>query len=655
MKKFILSILSIIALGFTMEVWSENTQKYIDSLKTLLKTQPNDTNRVICLNELSAYLGDFDKYEEAYQYARQAQVLAEKLHYRSGVASSLRKFGVTLIQEGQFAKALEFLFKSLKINDSLKNNRELFMLHNNIGTVYCLKGDYSNALNYFFKARQYKNAFITTGNMAWATANIGWTFLEQGKYRSAIEYYQKSLELYTEAGDKNGMGSMTNSIGTALEYLGDNKKALKYYLKSLKIKEEIEDKPGIVDALAGIGDIYAKEGLYNLALKYELKSLWLAKEIRYAISAQQTYQKLSEIYDQLKNKDMAYYNYRQYVGVKDSLYNEEQTKKSVRAEMNFSFEKQQDLEKFAQDKKDEITIQEKKRQKIVIYSVSICLFLVLLLAIFIFRGYRQKRKDNLIISEQKRIVDDQNHDITSSIVYAKRIQDAILPPDDLMKQLLPNHFLFFNPKSIVSGDFYFLAEKNGKILWATCDATGHGPSASLLSMLGVNILSGIVKDGEIIPSRILDKLNKSINESLHKTSDDSIRDGMDVTFCSLDKDSMMLNYSGANNGLWLIRNGQIIEYKPDKMPIGQMYKESSYTNNEIQLQTNDCIYSFSDGICDLHSEDNKKFMKKRLRELLLSIQDKSMPEQKIVISETLNLWKGKCDQVDDMLLLGIRI
>lgn len=249
----------------------------------------------------------------------------------------------------------------------------------------------------------------------------------------------------------------------------------------------------------------------------------------------------------------------------------------------------------------------------------------------------------------------KNKDILDSIRYSLRIQNAILPPQNFVDEVLPEHLIYFTPKDIVSGDFYYIDKVNENIFWAACDATGHSSNGAMLSMLGLNILSGIIKDNENVPSKILDKLNERFNESLHKTGDDSIRDGMDISFCSLDLNTLTLNYAGANNPLWIIRNGDLIEYKADKMPIGQMYKTNKYTNHEIKVQNGDCIYSFSDGICDLHSEDNKKFLKKRLRELLLSIQNKSMSEQKEIISESLLKWKGNADQVDDMLLIGVRI
>src|SRR3990167_3247620 len=248
----------------------------------------------------------------------------------------------------------------------------------------------------------------------------------------------------------------------------------------------------------------------------------------------------------------AYINHEMFSILKDSLFNEESTRKTVQSQMQYGFEKKEAAVKAEQNKKDVIIAQEKQRQRIIIYSISGGLFLVILLAIFIFRVYKHKQRANIIISKHKQIVDERNEEITSSIRYALRIQQAILPTDSFIQSVMPEHLLIFEPKDILSGDAYYVDKKDDKIIWATLDATGHGVPSSLLNALASNVLSEIVNGGEVIPSKILDKFNERINESLKKTDDNSIRDGFDMTLCSLDKSTMTLSFSGANNPLWVI-------------------------------------------------------------------------------------------------------
>lgn len=563
-------------------------------------------------------------------------------------ASILREIGVSYVDLGDYPKAIEYFLNSKKIFERITNEYGIFRCQNSLGLAYCFMGDYQASLDYLTNAK----TGIEDGLLY---DNFGLLYFNKQDYPKSLSYFKQALEFYEAKHDTALITRLVNDVGSLYELLGKSDTAIIFYNKSLQMAEIIQDKTSFANALASLGDIFFKQQKYKQALDYEFRSLNISKEIGDLIAVRETEKILSEIYWAMNDCKSSLMHYQNYILIKDSLVNEHNIRQLVRVEEAHKFEKEKELAKAAQDKKDLLAAQQKNRQRIIIYSISVGLMLILLFSIILYRAFKGKQKQNIIISAQKKVVDEQNKDILDSIRYASRIQQAILPPDYLLKEILPEHFIYFEPKDIVSGDFYIVEQGNGRTFWASCDATGHGSSGALLSMLGSNILTGIIKDGTMTPSMILDKLNCKINESLHKTGDHSIRDGMDVTLCCLDRVTMTLQFSGANNPLWLIRSGEIIEYKADKMPIGQMYKEACYTNHEIKLQPNDCLYSFSDGICDLHSEQNKKFMKKRFRELLLSIQDKSMEEQKNIIYETLKEWKGEADQTDDMLIIGIKI
>lgn len=645
MKKAIFCLILLAFITGNMDVLAENTSIRSDSLKSLLRTAKNDTSKVKILNSISEDLINADSYDSAAYYADQARILAERLNFQVGIAASLRFTGISNTCRGEYSKSLMYLFQALKIAESIKDNYLIGKICNSIGSNYSMQKSYDDALRYFFRSLSfYYNPVVYE--------DVARTYHLQNRDLLSVEYYNKALSYDIPKIEKS---YILNDLGDIYEQQGRLDTSLVYYFKALAIAQELKNDGSICDIYGSIGDLLIKERRFKEAIFYETESSKISEKINLKNVRWQSEKSLSEIYELMGNSDLSLMHYKMYISVRDSIFNEENTKESVRSEMNFQFDKQQAIQKIEQDKKDALAEQEKKRQRIIIYSISGGLFLVLILSIFIFIGYKQKNKANAIISKQKKIVDDRNKEITDSIKYASRIQQAILPPDSFVNDIMPDHFIYYVPKDIVSGDFYFIDSNDGNIFWATCDCTGHGASGAMLSMLGANILFGIVKDGENVPSKILDKLNERINESLHKTGDDSIRDGMDVSLCSVNLHTLKLNYAGANNPLWIVRDGNLIEYKADKMPIGQMYKNAAYSNNEINLQEGDAIYSFSDGICDLHSEDNKKFMKKRLRELLLSIQDKTMSEQKAIISETLKKWQGNAEQVDDMLLIGVKI
>jgi serine phosphatase RsbU (regulator of sigma subunit) len=280
------------------------------------------------------------------------------------------------------------------------------------------------------------------------------------------------------------------------------------------------------------------------------------------------------------------------------------------------------------------------------------------------------------IVEQKTVIEKKNKDITDSINYAKTIQDAILPAKEIKYNLFPNSFILFKPKDIVSGDFYWFTEKENKKLIAVCDCTGHGVPGALMSMIGNNIINHIVNEKEItIPGEILNQLHKEIRQTLKQAEQNDTRDGMDAAFITFSTETE-ITFSGAQRPLWIIRkidigalttdnaisqqpitNYQLIEIKGDKYAIGGLQSETErkFTNHKVTLCKNDSVYIFSDGFADQFSDVDKKLMTSRFKELLLSIQQKSMPEQELFLNDFIENWRGTREQIDDILVIGIKI
>lgn len=264
------------------------------------------------------------------------------------------------------------------------------------------------------------------------------------------------------------------------------------------------------------------------------------------------------------------------------------------------------------------------------------------------------------VVQKNKELDEINQDITASIRYAKRIQDAILPPDDFVKRTLPNTFVLFKPKDIVSGDFYWMEDKKDTVIFAAVDCTGHGVPGAFMSIVGHNLLDRVVSEQKITePARILDELNKSISDTLRQTDleDNTVRDGMDIALCAFDKKKGVLEFAGAYNPLWIVRNNELIEVKANKFPIGNSKAgdKNKFTNHEIPLQKGDTIYIFSDGYSDqFGGPSGKKFKASALKQLLISSQHLSMSEQRELLSKTIEEWRGAHEQVDDILVIGTR-
>ncbi|MDP2386755.1 MAG: SpoIIE family protein phosphatase [Bacteroidota bacterium] len=269
------------------------------------------------------------------------------------------------------------------------------------------------------------------------------------------------------------------------------------------------------------------------------------------------------------------------------------------------------------------------------------------------------------IQLQKEIVEHKNKEVVDSINYAKRLQQAILPPLSFVDQHLPSSFIFYKPKDIVAGDFYWVeispAEAGGEeILVAAADCTGHGVPGAMVSVVGVNGLERCVKEFKLHkPSDILDKLTDLVIATF-ETSDHEVKDGMDISLVALDRKNKKLQYAGANNPLWIVRNGaeglELLETKADKQPIGKFDYRKPFTNHTIQLEEGDCVYMFTDGYADqFGGPQGKKFKYKTLKDLLLSMYDKNMQIQMALIEEAFLEWKEGYDQIDDVCLIGFRV
>jgi serine phosphatase RsbU (regulator of sigma subunit)/PAS domain-containing protein len=265
------------------------------------------------------------------------------------------------------------------------------------------------------------------------------------------------------------------------------------------------------------------------------------------------------------------------------------------------------------------------------------------------------------ITEQKRteaIIREKNKDITDSINYARKIQRSILPSEDLVHKDIRDFFIFYKPKDIISGDFYWFTTAGEYFLFACADCTGHGVPGALMSMIGSNQLQHIVNERAISsPAAALQELDNRVRKALRQDDEPENRDGMDVAFCSLHVGKRILHYSGANRPIALIRNGELHEQEPTKFPIGGQYPgEKTFAGTAIQLHAGDCVYLFSDGITDqFGGPKGKKFMKKHFYELLLSLAAFPMSEQKEKLRAEFDSWKGPLEQTDDVCVIGIRM
>lgn len=666
--------------------------------------------------------GDFDI---AMDYEHKALDIFKALGNKHGIAAVLGNMGNIYEQKGDFDKALEYFSSALEMNQELGSKLEAATDNNNIGIVYAEEGDNTKALDYFLRALKIDRELGDKNNIAMAVGNVGIIYDREGEYQKSLDSYLEALKLNEELGNKSGIATNKGNIGTIYNHLKDYKKALEYMNDALAIAEEMGNTYLQMNNLTNIGDTYkfinAKDttymGYYYKALKIAvttgnkdlqakimtiigesysglklyknaLRYLNRAVDISSAIGDEQTlqegYSTISDVYAAMQDWQNAYKTYSKASDLEDSLNSQQKTKEIGRLEAKADFDKQLALQKANQEKQSALALEESKRQRILIYFITAIALAVAIIAIIIFRSLKTARTQKKLIEmqkmaveQQKLLVEEKNTEIVDSINYAKRLQDAILPPLEEVNQALPDSFVLYKPKDIVAGDFYWIAhpqpfpagrekkvlptgEDSGgaTTLIAAADCTGHGVPGALVSVVCSNALNRAVKEFGITDTgKILDKVRELVLETFEKSSSD-VKDGMDISLCSLSHSQgrTTIQWSGANRPLWYITDGKLQEIVPDKQPIGKMDNPKPFTTHSFHLKKGDIIYLFTDGFADqFGGPKGKKFKYKQLQEVLLNTANGNMQQQKQQLQNAFAEWMGMLNQVDDVLVIGIRV
>lgn len=614
--------------------------------------QRNKAGAYNCLGNANNDLGNNDLAIENFKHSLK---IWEAMQNKDGIAGALHNLANTYHTMGNKPLALEYYFKALKINEETGNKRWLASNLNNIGNVYLDTKNYDVALEYYKKALIIKEVTGDKKGQCSSLLNIAGIYQAKKNTKEAVRFYKAGIKICEEIGNKTGLANAYNNLANVFSTTYPDS-AFIFYDKALKISLDIGYKVVICGGYLNIANIYTAKKKYKESLDYLYKGLQTAIEMKSPEYIKEAYWIISDNYVTMNNYKMAYVYHKKFTDLKDSLMNEEATKQI--AEMGTKYEtEKKDKEILLLNKDNALNQKEIEKQSTLRNAFIAGFSLVLLFAIFILRGYKQKQKANEIIQLQKRLVEEKNKDITDSINYAKRIQEAILPAKELKYKLFPEAFVLFQPRDIVSGDFYWFAEKNEKKIIAAADCTGHGVPGAFMSMIGNAFLNEIINaNGVTSPAEILDQLRTQVISALKQNNEEN-KDGMDISILSFDDKAMTVEYAGANNPMWLIRNGELTEFKADKQPIGfYTGRQNSFTNHKIELQKNDSVYIFTDGYADqFGGEKGKKFKYKKLQDLLVEIQKETMTEQENILRKKMTEWKGNLEQVDDILIIGVRV
>lgn len=617
--------------------------------------------------------------------------------------------GEVLMRDGKYNEAITALLSGANYSTESKRFDLLWKNYNSLGACYHEMADMKKSLEYFLKALEVAEQHLEEGSVAGSAINLGVIYGEQEQWKEALKYFRMSLHYHEKFEKSWGHGNCLNNIGQVHKFLGNMDSAHYYYGKAMNVWEKIPDEYGMSMTNYNIGELHLKEKQYAIAEKYFLKSHAISEKIGDQYGITQNLSALSAMYFEWGKDDKGIEFLEKSIDyskknnilelVKDNFYTEykyfkrkNDFKNALRAHEDFFFwydslnnaqkrKNVQELQSKFETEKKEKEIEKQKaeiasqnlmlsesRNKMLILAGGLAI--VFVMAVFIFMNLRQKQKANKEISRQKeeiemqkKIVEEKNKDITDSINYSRRIQEAMLPAKEIKYRIFPNAFVLFQPRDVVSGDFYWFAEKNGRRLIAAVDCTGHGVPGSLMSMIGITFLNEIVNTRGITrPDAILSELRHRVIAALKQTgAEGEQKDGMDMALLSFDDQNNVVEFAGAHNPLVRFRkeNGSFVlqEFKADKRPIGYFRGEGlPFTCQTIDLKKGDTFYIFSDGYADqFGGEKGKKLKYKNFLQILQSVQEEPINEQEKTILNNFRKWKGSLEQIDDVLVIGLRV
>lgn len=640
------------------------------------------------LNNKGFYKMQIGEIYSAYEYYYQSLTIQKEIGDKQGVAYTLINLGYLFRQEGNIAKAIDSYHQALKIQLEINNVLGAATSYNNIGFIFDNQGENFKALEYYQKALALYSKINDKDGIATCYANIAYIYKEYGdpeckevtnvckklSQNKAMDYLKKAIHIREEMKDKVGLANSLNLLGGIYDSYKDSacisnpycvkeqkQKAFDTYLKALNLRVESGHLSGIIQSYTSLAEHKLKYNELDLALDYGKKCLEKSYELGAPERIRDAAYILKIIYSKQKRYQESLTMFELYIQMRDSILNEDTKNIAIKKGFQIEYEKKAtaDSVRVAEEKKlIAAQLKQEKTQRFALYGG---LILVGLFGAFMYNRFQITKKQNQLINiqktelqKQKELVEEHQKETIDSIHYAKRIQTALISNSEFISQNLNQNFIFFNPKDIVSGDFYWATKHQNKFYLAVCDSTGHGVPGAFMSLLNMGFLSEAIKEKNIEkPNEIFNYVRSRLITTI---SENGQKDGMDGILICYDSNTKIIEYAAANNHPVLIRNNEIIELAKDKMPVGKGEKTESFTLHTIHLNSDDTLYLYTDGYADqFGGPKGKKFKYKPLNELLLSIKDNPLNLQKEKLESAFNLWKGEQEQVDDVLIIGIKI
>lgn len=657
----------------------------------------------------SSNLGDFNT---ALQHGFESLQLREEMGDSLGISKSLSNIGRIYYNKANYPKAYEHLMRSYKIAYSLKDTLSMLAAIYNLGLVVNQKGEGKQALEYYKEASEYARALKNELYIAYINNSLGNFYLGKAMYEDALSHYFNALNYFISVKDQRGTSMLYNNIGMLYGRLKEFERAYSNMDMALQIKKRLNDKSSIASIYHSMAQLYYEKGDFDSAIVWGKRAISLSDSLGALRQEERASTILAQSFEKMGNLKQSIFFYKKSNALHDSIFSQDNNQKMAESEMIWKMEMRQYQTKTEQEKETAVS-REHSQSLIFVRNLLVLFIFVLMLSIaFIIFFYRKKMRASQLLSLQyseiekqseeiaaqrdeiesqrnslanlawelqqkheettshrdelqiqRDVLTQQKKEITDSIQYAKRIQSAALPSLETVSQIFPNSFIFNRPKSIVGGDFYWVARVGKYRVLAVADCTGHGVPGGFMSMLGIALLNEIVKREEIkTAGEVLDELRDYLISSLQPSRDmTDPSDGMDMVLAVFDEDMKTMQYAAANQAFYLIRKDEtgiprLKEFWPDRMPIGNYQIMRPFTNNVVELMEGDLLYFFSDGFPDqFGGAEGKKLCPTRFKQMLLSFYDRPIATQGELLGDSLERWKNDQIQVDDVLVFGLKI
>ncbi len=678
------------------------------NLKQTLNTTNNYIKKAQALNDRFFLADAFLKhaitfyhdnnYDSAQANAKKAILYSEYARNFKAQMSANNLLGAICYNTGDLKLSETYYLKKLRIAARAEDSVAFYATYYNLGLIYLQRGEYLKASDFNFKGIPYFEQQKDTFNLLSAIQLIGYCYQNLQDIPTAIRFYKRAVQLSILTKDKYQLTGVYLDLHTAYLTKEVKDSALYYVEEALRIAKEEKDEfhytmaltrkgsllinykeprkalPLLWEAMntnltsqrifalcedyAGLANAYLELGKYDSALVFAYKGQKIATDQKNKSVLESCSKILFSVYDKRGNADSALKYHKAYIEINTALKKEDQLRGIAQREQ--LFEKHvMDKQRLQEQLLAETKLEKQKQINLIVFAASFLLLIFLVISII---NYRQKQKANLQISHQKKILEERNKEVSDSINYASRIQQSIMPSAELLQEISPLCEVLYMPRDIVSGDFYWvnaLPNRPHIIVYAVADCTGHGVPGAFMSLIGATLLNQTITHPNInSPAQALDYLNIELPKNIKSNvAGETIKDGMEISMCLIDFENLILEFSGANNNLYLIRKGELKLIRGNKQPIGQGFQNATlFTNHTIALEKDDTICLFTDGYPDQFGGPyGKKFKYKQLEDLILKLNPLPLPEQKEQLKTAFYNWKGDMDQVDDVLLMLIKV